>query len=89
MGIPHNSLQLSKKWTQENLVFNHEIKKGIRYCGKEKLLNTKQHQKKCVYCEDTDHNSTYCKDRKYCWTKENTDEKKNYCSTALVSNIEH
>ena len=26
------------------------------------LLNTKQHQKKYVYCEDTDHNSTYSKE---------------------------
>ena len=41
---------------------NNEIKKGIGHHGKEKLLNTKQNQKKCVYCEDIGHNSTYCKE---------------------------
>ena len=50
-----------EKWTQRNLISNNEIKKGIGHHGKEKLLNTKKHQKKCVYYEDTDHNSTYCK----------------------------
>ena len=49
-----------EKWTQRNPISNNEIKKRIRHHGQEKLLNTKQHQKKCVYCEDTDHNSSYC-----------------------------
>ena len=48
-----------KKWTQRNLISNNGIKKGIGLHG-EKLLNTKQHQKKCVYCENTDNNSTDC-----------------------------
>ena len=50
-----------EKWTQRNPISNNEIRKGIGHHGKEKLLNTRQHQEKCVYCEDTDHNSTYCK----------------------------
>ena len=50
-----------ENWTQRNPISTNEVKKGIGYNGKEKLLNTKQHQKKCVYCEDTDHNFTYCK----------------------------
>ena len=50
-----------EKWTQRNPISNNEIKKGIGHHGKEKLLENKQHQKKCVYCEYTDHNSSYCK----------------------------
>ena len=50
-----------EKWTQRNPISNNEIKKGIGHHGKEKLLNTKQHQRQCVGCEDTDNNSTYCK----------------------------
>ena len=50
-----------EKWTQRNPISNNEIKKGIGHHGQEKLLNTKQHQKKWVYCEDTDLNSSYCK----------------------------
>ena len=50
-----------EKWTQRNPISNNEIKRRIRHNGKEKFLNTKKHQKKCVYSEDTDHNSTHCK----------------------------
>ena len=50
-----------EKWTQRNPISNNEIKKGIGHHRKEKLLNTKQHQKKYVYFEDTELNSTYCK----------------------------
>ena len=50
-----------EKWTHRIPIFNNENKKGIEHHGKEKLLNTKQNQKKCAYCEDTGHNSTYYK----------------------------
>ena len=77
-----------EKWTQRNPISNNEIRKGIGHNAKEKLLNTKQHQKKCAYCEDMDHNSTYCK------KVESIAERKkilmeNYASTAPVNNIEH
>ena len=62
----------------------------IGHHGKKTLLNSKQHQKKCVYCEDTDHNSTYCKKVESITEREkNADGKKSYSSTALVNNIEH
>ena len=48
-------------WTQRNPISTNEIKIGIEHHGQEKLLNNKQHQKKCAYCEDTNHNSSYCK----------------------------
>ena len=77
MGVPRIRYR-SRKWTQRNLISNNEIKKGIGHHGKEKLLNTKKHQKKCVYYEDTDHNSTYCKktSRALLNEKKNTDGKK-------------
>ena len=50
-----------EKWTQRNAISKNEIKKGVGNNQKEKLLDTKQHQKKCVYYDDADHNSTYCK----------------------------
>ena len=40
------SVTALEKWTQRNPTSNNEIKKGIGHHGKEKLLNTKQHQKK-------------------------------------------
>ena len=49
-----------EKWTQRNPISKNEIKKGIGHHEKEMLLNANQHQKKWVYCEDTDRNSTYC-----------------------------
>ena len=49
-----------EKWTQRNLISKNEIKKEIGHHEKEMLLNANQHQKKCIYCEDTDRNSTYC-----------------------------
>ena len=50
-----------EKWAQRDSISNNEIKKRVGHHRKEKILNTKQHQMKCVYCEDRDHNSTYYK----------------------------
>ena len=64
-----------EKWTQRNPISNNEIKRRIGHNGKEKLLNTKQHQKRCIHSEDKDHNSTNCKkfesiaERKIRWKK--------------------
>ena len=78
-----------EKWTQKNLISKNEIKKGIGHYGKEKLLNTKQHQKKCVYCEDLDHNSIYHKKVESIAERKKILMEKSYASTALVNNIEH
>ena len=60
MGVPKIRHRSPKMDSKKPDIYTSEVKKGIGYNGKEKLLNTKQHQKKCVYCEDTDHNFTYC-----------------------------
>ena len=67
-----------------------KLRKVLDIMEKKKLLNTKQHQTKCVYCEDTDHNSTYCKKiksiagRKNCTSKQHRSldcQSKRACST--------
>ena len=78
-----------EKWTQRNPISNNEIKKGIGHHGKEKLLNTKRHQKKCVYCEYTDHNSTYCKKVESIAERKKMPMEKSYASTAPANNIDH
>ena len=66
-----------EKWTQRDSISNNEIKKRVGHDGKEKMLNTKQHEKKCVYCKDRDHNSTYYKKvESVAERKQNTDGKK-------------
>ena len=63
------------------------MKKGIGHHEKENLLKTKQHQKKCVYCEDMDHNFTYYKKVKGIAERKKILMEKSYASTALVNNI--
>lgn len=49
-----------RKYVERNPLPN-EPKKDYSNNRKEKLLNTKQHWKKCAYCESSDHKASDCK----------------------------